>query len=218
MTIKTHSHDSGMLQTRFAPSVNYEYQVNMCMDFSPQYRFAPTGPSTHWSLWGGTCGNKKNNPTGKLVETVEVLDMTPPVSTLWDVLPLLRRFPKTKKRISWVVISIEYKKPLHIYIYIRIFLKKLNGTHIHKTLIFHTVYPSSLEDSNNGPLLSKSCCHHWHLKDQLSHKRQQIWWSRENGLRRLQVIYIYIYMCNKYAISYVIHTKTRETRRVTSDK
>lgn len=117
MTIKTHSHDSGMLQTRFAPSVNYEYQVNMCMDFSPQYRFAPTGPSTHWSLWGGTCGNKKNNPTGKLVETVEVLDMTPPVSTLWDVLPLLRRFPKTKKRISWVVISIEYKKPLHIYIY-----------------------------------------------------------------------------------------------------
>lgn len=65
----------------------------------------------------GNMWKQKNNPTGKLVETVEVLDMTPPVSTLWDVLPLLRRFPKTKKRISWVVISIEYKKTLHIYIY-----------------------------------------------------------------------------------------------------
>ena len=41
------------------------------------------------------------------------------------------------------------------------------------------IHPLPLEDSNNGPLLSKSCCHHWHLKDQLSHKRQQIWWSRE---------------------------------------
>ena len=93
------------------------------------------------------------------------------------------------------------------------------------------IHPLPLEDSNNGPLLSKSCCHHWHLKDQLSHKRQQSWWSREivhnvhNGLLiHVQCIYststcsnvLYIICCILMYI--IIHKETSEIRTLTSDK
>ena len=130
-------------------------------------------------------------------------------------------FQRNKERISWVVISIECNTSLHITIYMIVYgyvskffmapkndqVPKINRAHTDfwdtAILTKHSsftpfIHPLPLEDSNNGPLLSKSCCHHWHLKDQLLHKRQQIWWSREivydvyNWYIHIYSLYIYI--------------------------
>ena len=75
------------------------------------------------------------------------------------------------------------------------------------------VHPLPLEDSNNGPLLSKSCCHHWHLKDQLSQKAAKLV-IVGNCLK----LFAYTYNIYIYSILYIIHMENSEVRIVTSDK
>ena len=72
----------------------------------------------------------------------------------------------------------------------------------HTVLMVELVHPLPLEDSNNGPLLSKSCCHHWHLKDQLSQKAAKlVIWG--NCLKLFAYTYN-IYNINIYILFYIL--------------
>jgi len=81
MTIKTHSHDLGMFQTSFWAKCELISSKHVHGLFSSMSLRANWNVHQAESL-GGEHVEQKNNPTVKSVETVEVLDMTPPVSAL----------------------------------------------------------------------------------------------------------------------------------------